>query len=825
MSRLQRLMYPPGIGYRNETGGLMECLRKLDINKIRQYHRDYYRPDNLSLVIVGKVMQENLLRALQSLDERIASKGPLPPIKRPWVESPAVPPLEKSVVQVVEFPDEGESMGEILIGWQGPKINEFLDLTALEMIHNYLSDSAISVLQKEFVEIEEPLCTEISFQISHHIRTQIYVDFSSVPTEELENLSSRIFLVLERVAKEGFDMNRMKNVIRREKLKTLNYVETNPSTGFAMICINDSIYGKPNAEELEEAFKELEYFDQMDKFTNEQWVGYLKKKLAEDETQRVEKQREELGPEKLKELDMLLNEAMEKNETPAPPELIENFPIPNVDNIPLIKVTFGRNPPDPRFQNPVQEHLDKDAKATIPYFIQYDHIRSSFIKVSIYVTTAAIPPNLRLYLELYLNSFYSLPIVRPDGTRLTYEEVTKELNENTILYDYCIGAGGSFQDLACFVLKVEANKYAKAIEFLRDLLWHTEFALDRIKNIATKLLNDIPSSKRDGNTMANTVLRTIIFDPIKSNQYALNVLRQEKFLTALLKQLDESPEKVVQDLMQLREILTQPENFRIDVVGDILKLENPKSTWIEHFKIQSSNSLEPVRLAQEVLTEYGKNPGNKGYIVSLPAIEGSHSIHVAKGITEFDSPDVAPLLVLCTFLDSMEGFFWRTIRGQGFAYGFGVRASVETGLVYFYLYRSPDVSKAFDQARQLINDLVQKKTDFDRANLEGAQSAVIYSIISEEKSMAQAAAKLFITTVLKNLPPNYTQELIKKVKAVTIEDLHVMLNKYLANLFLVETSNVVVVSSPTKVKDIQEGFVKHGFKLEEKALDSFIVEN
>ncbi|KAG9302935.1 hypothetical protein G9A89_022352 [Geosiphon pyriformis] len=839
----QRLMYPEGIGYRSETGGLMECIRKLNVDKIRNYHRDYYRPDNLCLVITGKVPHDKLLATLGPLDERIASKGPLSSYKRPWVESSPVPPITKSIEQVVEFPDEDESIGQIMISWQGPKVNEHLDLMALEILHKYLSDSAISVLQKEFVEIEEPLCTSISFNISQHIRAPILVEFSNVPTEELNELSSRIFPVLERVAKEGFDMNRMKTVIYRDKLKTLNYVETNPQSGFAIACITDFIYGKKNGEELEKAFKDLEYYDEVAKFTNEQWVGYLRKyyldnphitllgkpsaafakSLAEDEKKRVETQIEELGSDKLKELDNLLEEAKNKNEVPVPPEIIEGFPIPQVEHIPLISVVTGRNQPILLFDNPVQDYLNQDSKVEPPYFIQYDHIRSSFVSISILISTTAVPAELRPYLEIFLDSFYSLPLNRPDGTKLTYEEVIKELNEDTVHYNYGLGASGAFEDLISFNIKVEASKYAKAIQWLRDLLWYTEFTSERLKIIASKLLNDIPANKRDGNKMASAVLRTVLFDPVKSNQYALNILCQERFLPEALKRLEETPEKVVEDLLRFRNILTRPENFRIHVVGDILKLKDPKGAWVENFlNIEPENPLVPVRLAQEVLTEFGKNPGHKGYIVSLPAIESTFSIHCAKGITAFDSPDLAPLLVLCELLQTMEGVFWRMIRGQGLAYSVWLQASVEAGLVYFAIYRSPDAFKAFDQARKVISDLSQKTAEFDLPSLEGAKSGVIYSIISSEKTMAMAATKSFISIVLKNLPPNHSHEMIKQVQAVTVDDLHRMLNKYLTNLFLAETSNVVVASAPGKVKDVQGGFAKHGFHLENKGLDNII---
>ncbi|CAG8712924.1 4938_t:CDS:10, partial [Cetraspora pellucida] len=144
--QFQRLMYPEGCGYRSETGGLMECLRELGVEKIRQYHKDYYRPDNLCLIITGKISHSELFKVLDPLDDRIASKGGLPPRKRvltesntlttrPFVDSTPIPLLEKSIQEIVEFPDEDESMGQVVIAWLGPTIDEFLDIRALEVLY------------------------------------------------------------------------------------------------------------------------------------------------------------------------------------------------------------------------------------------------------------------------------------------------------------------------------------------------------------------------------------------------------------------------------------------------------------------------------------------------------------------------------------------------------------------------------------------------------------------------------------------------------------------------------------------------------------------
>lgn len=53
---------------------------------VRAYHRSFYRPDNLCLVVAGQVEQERLFSVLAGVEAKIAKKGPLPPMQRPWCD-------------------------------------------------------------------------------------------------------------------------------------------------------------------------------------------------------------------------------------------------------------------------------------------------------------------------------------------------------------------------------------------------------------------------------------------------------------------------------------------------------------------------------------------------------------------------------------------------------------------------------------------------------------------------------------------------------------------------------------------------------------------
>lgn len=53
----------------------MSNLRTTTSNeKVRNYHRDFYRPDNLCLIITGKVAPEEVFKALEPFEQKIKSK-------------------------------------------------------------------------------------------------------------------------------------------------------------------------------------------------------------------------------------------------------------------------------------------------------------------------------------------------------------------------------------------------------------------------------------------------------------------------------------------------------------------------------------------------------------------------------------------------------------------------------------------------------------------------------------------------------------------------------------------------------------------------------
>ena len=127
--RTKRLLYPEGIGFRYETGGMLEQLRALTAERIREFHRSMYQPKNLCVVVLGDVNEPELLRKLSEFENASLDDLPDPnkPFTRPWIDSKPAGPLTKTVSETIEFPEEDETQGEISISFLGPNCNDSLD--------------------------------------------------------------------------------------------------------------------------------------------------------------------------------------------------------------------------------------------------------------------------------------------------------------------------------------------------------------------------------------------------------------------------------------------------------------------------------------------------------------------------------------------------------------------------------------------------------------------------------------------------------------------------------------------------------------------------
>ena len=276
---------------------------------------------------------------------------------RPWVDSPSVPPLTKSSIATVEFPEKDESTGEVMVGFLGPSCMDPVTATAIEVISMYLAGSSASVLEKQMVEIEDPWCSAVRFYSEDRPDTVLWLQLASVATEKLEAAEKKLFEVLKKTVDEQLNMEYLTDLIHRDRRQTMFSAESYGHS-FSTPIIIDHMFGNRDGRHLK-LLQSLREYEVLEKWTDQDWRDFMRKHLAdnhhvsvlgrpsakllkkmeEDEQKRIAARIEELGSDRLKELQEKLDAAKAENDRAIPPEVVGQFKVPDIDTIHFINTT------------------------------------------------------------------------------------------------------------------------------------------------------------------------------------------------------------------------------------------------------------------------------------------------------------------------------------------------------------------------------------------------------------------------------------------------------------------------------------------------------
>lgn len=834
----RRLLYPEGSGYRYETGGMMEQLRVLSADRIRAFHKEMYQPKNLCLVLTGKIDQTELLQILDRFEDSIIEDVPKldEPFRRPWVDSKPTPPLKESIVKRVEFPEQDESMGEILLGYFGPKYNEHVDNSALMVLLAYLCGSSICVLDNTLVE-KEQLCSDIVYTTDFKSETLIWFQLTAVETEKLETVEKRVIDLLKETASKELDMSYMNDCIKRNRRRTILTSEDGGEP-VAQPVITDHLFGNRDGRDLK-PLENLNDLDTLFEWTDKDWRDFMRKwlsdaphvsvlgvpsakfqqRLENDEKERVKEQQKRLGEEGLKKLAEKLNAAKEENDKPIPDELLEQFPIPDTDSINFISTTSARAGTAKqmgRLDNEIQKIVDKD-DVDSPLFLHFEDIKSNFARIKLQMCTGSLPEELKPLLSLYMMNFFTSPVMR-EGKRLEFEDVVLAFEQETINYD--IGSARGNSELLSLSVETEPGSYDNVISWLRTMLFDAIHDPVRLHASLAKLIADIADEKRDGHSMAYAAGYMVDFDR-KSSIRARTTLSKALYLKRLRKLLKTDEKAVLDQFAKLCQTLHRPENFRIFVAADMRKLPSPVSAWNQLTHDRTTAPLTPLDKRAYALSPTGAHPGSAAYIIPMATIDSSFAILTGQGPSSHDHPDLPALLVAQSYMDAVEGPLWVAVRGSGLAYGMSWSKALDVGKLSYGISRSPDAFKAYLASREQVENYASGKFELDKFALEGAVSEIVLNMANEQPTMASAAALSYSNQVLRGIAKDWNHQILPKIREVTPQQVRDVMGKYMVPALRPDTANLMVTCSTLMGEGLEKRFREAGFKVQVRKLEEF----
>lgn len=837
---LLRALYPGHCGYKSQTGGLLENLRNSTSHaKVQAYHREFYRAENLCLIITGQVSDEQVFAALSPIEDKIQEKRKEShsPFLRPW-QNP-VPAFEEDFVQQVLYPNDDELDGLVYVGWRGPSgTTNLYVFFATIMMMEYLTDSPISPFQAAFVEADQPLASDVSYSIIENLDCSVYLSFENVPIDNLEHIKPKTSTILDQVLDDGIDLHRMKTLIEKRVLQYLGQREHSPHDVIAQLAISQFLYGT-SEQDFKERANALQAYRKLSGETQEFWLELLDEilrkpkaiiigrpsvqmqtRLASEEAERIKERVNQLGGEGLKALAKKVESAMAENEVDIPVDILDAFPVPSVDPIQFHKLEYW---------NPLTRFSPNFRGQSLLQAGPNDHIihaDTNFVHIFAFLDTVHLHKDVRKYLPLFceLLSESSMEI---DGQVLPYEEVIQRMNEDTIEVGCSIGLSGSrFQSgsnsrYVIIAVQVEPRKIQKGFDWLYLFLYKVQFTVERVRTVATKLENCLSEFKREGNFIAQTV-STLLSMNGESNKVLASIFQQEATLKYARKSLT-SGSKARSSFENQKEPKQHPVLDSLEHIQSELpkclalfiaaNFDHVRVPWDSIAKLSKTGDRTNESKIKFVSDFHDRQVESRHLIIGIGSVESSYLIQNVASLTDPDHPDFAVLLLYLQYFCQTEGPLWRKLRGQGLSYGFWIGANASKGFLQLKLSQTSHPHQAYQGTKEIITESLSEKFEYNQQEIESAKSSLTFELLQTEENV-QGCIVQQIQRTIRDLAHDHQKNLIDRILKANACDLRRVSRLYVTPLFSGNDTRTVIVAHPSKVKSIQDAFQGDGSKFE-----------
>ena len=629
--------------YSSETGGTLSGIRKITHQELVDFHKEHYKLDNMTVLIVGDIDE----KAVLSLIDDYGEKNPRPKMQHKVWDIKNVPCEinKKFEVKTVTYPSTNDKLGAILIAYKGPEWGDFNAKHTYSLFGNYLTNDPTSPCSTQLVN--KGFCSNVYCSVLEYRQTVIYFYIDNVPINKMEQIPSE----LDKIIKQPVDIDRMKRLITLSSVQYKNKIEKEPETINSTV-IEHSLYDGNNCT-LPTSISPIPYWTKLGQMPVNYW-DTIKASLSNP-------------------ICVILGLPENENQT----DETLRTPIPRPDdglseNIPRSfwkKYKLLKSPVLPTIKS------NKGKILTV-------NTTSGFNTHTMSLSTIGISDGLRMYLPLFSECMFELPTATQ-----TVKKFIQEIKDETVNYGTSLGLGSIMTTHMFVTILTEKDKSEMAEKWFDLTLRKSIFDKKRVKIIALRLLKQLNDYNDNGSLVCRSILNRLTYKST-CNINISNFSRQQEFLQIILNNI----EKTVKKLDIIRDILLNQVHFFIS--GHESSNISHKLVW------NTSNFVKPIPLSEMRSIQNFQRIDKP-----LVATDSCFIMINTPGPTERNAKVHAALSVATKYLTMQEGPLWNGIRGPGLAYSYSLSSSIETGMTTYMLYRATRDEDALEESRQIIGHI------------------------------------------------------------------------------------------------------------------------
>ncbi|CRG96231.1 insulinase, putative [Plasmodium gallinaceum] len=191
-------------GYRYETGGTLDGLRKTNNNRVREYFKKFYKLNNFAIIIFGDFENDTILNIIHDFEKYHLDLNPsqrkeekenvknnydlckevflqdIQSLNRPWSKKENVEKSNDTKIIKKYYPCNNLNNGQVSIGWRGCEWDQFKTKLSLGLLGNYLTHLTTSPLSKRLLEDKDTYCSSLDFSLEDLKENYFTIDIYDV---------------------------------------------------------------------------------------------------------------------------------------------------------------------------------------------------------------------------------------------------------------------------------------------------------------------------------------------------------------------------------------------------------------------------------------------------------------------------------------------------------------------------------------------------------------------------------------------------------------------------------------------------------------------
>ncbi|GIU82260.1 MAG: peptidase M16 [Pyrinomonadaceae bacterium] len=714
--KISELMYPKEHPYSWTTIGSLKDLTEATMDDVKNFFRQYYVPNNASLVIAGDFDPKQARKWVEKYFGSIPKGGEIP---RP---NPPQPKLDKEIRKTFE---DAVRLPRIYMVWHTVPMSH-KDKAALDMLGTILSFGRGSRLQSNLV-FNKQIAQDVS---ASHFAREIAGLFQIVstarPGKSLDEIEREINAEIEKIKNEPPTQEEVERAFTQYELRTVLGLQTVLSKADAM-NENATFFGKPDRfqEELNEY-----------------------RSVTPADISRVAKT-------------YLTNNKLVMSIVPGKkesnPEQIasgENKPT-STSQTKKEKKDFSANLPkpgsDPKFSLPRIEK-QKLSNGLEVWVVKQSELPIAAMNLVFKVGADADP------IEKAGLAIMTADLLDNGTKTRSAVDISNQLQ--SIGASLSTSAGWDSSNISMLTLTKNLDK---ALEIFSDVVVNPTFPEDELETIRRRTLVSFMQRKDNPNAIANIAYSSLLFG--RNHPYGKPITGDENTVKALKRE----------DIQNFYNTYYRPNNAVLIVVGNVdLKTLVPKleKSFSEWKPAEVPKTPVPTNATFDKPGIYiVDRPGSAQSVISI-----GH-VGVPRNTPDY-FPLIVMNSILGGQFSSRVNMNLR--EDKGYTYGARTSWSFRRGAGPFEASADVQTAVTKDAVIEFLKELngIRGSIPVTPQELEYNKQSIIRRYPQGFETVSQIAGQL-ANLVIYDLPDTYFNEFIQKVQAVTLEDINRVAQKYL----------------------------------------------